>query len=503
MRPILLAILDGFGLRDEIHGNAVKQANLPTFNYLWDNYPKSELVASGEDVGLPKGQMGNSEVGHLNIGAGRIVFQPLQIVTNAIKDRSLFTNKDMLDVISHVKNNNSNLHIMGLLSDGGVHSHIEHILSLIDFAKENNITNLYVHIFTDGRDTLPNVALDYIKTLEDKFKSVNLGKIATISGRFYSMDRDKKWDRTIKAYNVIVNGVGPVNSNVYEVIQNSYNNDKLDEFIEPTIIDMNGLIKDNDGILFANFRTDRATQLLAPITNVDFKEFEHKQLNNIKLTSLMPCSNMVIGAVALKLGELTNTLGSYLSSMNITQLRIAETEKYAHVTYFFDGGKDYYLEGCDRALIKSPKVETYDLQPEMSANEVAADLLRAIESDRYDFILLNFANPDMVGHTGNMKAAIKALETIDKLLKEIYELIIKKEGLLLVTADHGNVEYMLSDDNKMITAHTTNKVPFIVCNHNYNVQDGKLGDIAPSILNIMNLPIPKEMTGNIIITKKN
>jgi 2,3-bisphosphoglycerate-independent phosphoglycerate mutase len=499
MKPILLAILDGFGLRKEIHGNAVLQANLPTFDYLWNKYPHSELIASGEDVGLPVGQMGNSEVGHLNIGAGRVVYQPLQIVTNSINDKSFYHKQEFIEVINHVKQNNSNLHIMGLVSDGGVHSHIDHIMALIDLAKMHNITNLYIHIFTDGRDTLPMVCKDYIKQIEDKFKSINLGKIASISGRFYAMDRDKKWDRTLKAYNVIVNGIGTYNPNVYEVIDNNYKNEKYDEFIEPTLIDRDGLIKDNDGILFANFRTDRATQILAPITNIYFKEFEHNILNNIKMTSLMPCSSLVIGTSVFKLEVLNNTLGDYLSKMSYTQLRIAETEKYAHVTYFFDGGRDTHIEGCDRALVPSPKVETYDLKPEMSAHEVTEDLLKAIESDRYDFILLNFANPDMVGHTGNMKAAIKAIETIDSLLKEIYDKVKEKEGLLIVTADHGNVEYMLDDNNKMITAHTTNKVPFIICNNKYSVTDGKLGDIAPTILKIMNLPIPTEMTGNILI----
>jgi 2,3-bisphosphoglycerate-independent phosphoglycerate mutase len=499
MKPIILAILDGFGLRNEIHGNAVLQANIPTFKYLWDKYPHSELTASGEDVGLPVGQMGNSEVGHLNIGAGRIVFQPLQIVTNSIKDNSFYTKKEFLEVIDHVKQNNSNLHIMGLLSDGGVHSHIDHIMALIDLAKMNNVPNLYIHIFTDGRDTLPMVCKDYIKQIEDKFKSINLGKIASISGRFYAMDRDKKWDRSLKAYNVIVNGAGPFNPNIYEVIDNSYKIEKYDEFIEPTLIDKDGVIKDNDGILFANFRTDRATQILAPITNVYFKEFEHKQLNNIKMTSLMPCSSLVVGTSVFKLEELKNTLGDYLSKMGYTQLRIAETEKYAHVTYFFDGGKDTHIEGCDRALVPSPKVETYDLKPEMSAYEVTEDLLKAIEADRYDFILLNFANPDMVGHTGNIKAAIKALETIDKLLDQIYIKVQEKNGLLIVTADHGNVEYMLDDSDSMITAHTTNKVPFIVCNEKYKVSNGKLADIAPTILKIVNIPIPAEMTGNILI----
>jgi 2,3-bisphosphoglycerate-independent phosphoglycerate mutase len=502
MKPVLLAILDGFGIREESHGNAILQAKIPTFRKLWKTYPHGQLIASGEDVGLPKDQMGNSEVGHLNIGAGRIVYQPLQIITKSIKDKSFFENEALLEVINHVKDNNSKLHIMGLISDGGVHSHIDHVLALMDLAKENNIDKLYIHVFTDGRDTLPTVCKNYIEILENKIKEINLGVIATISGRYYAMDRDKKWERSIKAYDVIVNSEGPFNENIYEVIENNYANGKMDEFIEPTVINKNGNIENNDGLLFANFRTDRATQILAPITNPYFKDFDHKELSNVKLTSLMPCSSLVIGNHAFNLEELNNTLGIYLSNLSFTQLRIAETEKYAHVTYFFDGGKDTILEGCDRALIPSPKVDTYDLKPEMSAYEVTQDLLKAIEGERYDFILLNFANPDMVGHTGNIKATIKALETIDTLLNKIYNKVKEKEGILLVTADHGNAEFMLDENNNMVTAHTTNKVPFIVCNDSYKVNDGILADIAPTILELLNAPIPKEMTGKPLIQKK-
>lgn len=499
MKPILLTILDGFGIRGEKHGNAVLQSNIPNFKKLWMTYPHSQLIASGESVGLPTGQMGNSEVGHLNIGAGRVVYQPLQIITNSIKDNSFYNNKKLLNVIKHVKDNNSKLHILGLLSDGGVHSHIDHIVALLELAKKEKIDKVYFHIFTDGRDTLPSIAKSYIEIIEKKIEELDLGMIASLSGRFYAMDRDKKWSRTMKAYDALVTGTAPINNNINEIIDNSYKEEKYDEFIEPTIVNTEGLITDNDGILFANFRTDRATQILAPITNPHFKEFDNKKLSNIKLTSLMPCSNLVIGEYAFQLEELKNTLGYYLSSLNLTQLRIAESEKYPHVTYFFDGGKDILLEGCDRALINSPKVETYDLKPEMSAHEVAKDLIKAIESDRYDFILLNFANPDMVGHTGNIKATVKAIETIDGLLGKIYEKIQEKNGLLLVTADHGNAEYMLDENDNMITSHTTNKVPFIICDTKYKVKNGVLADISPTILKLMNLPIPKEMTGEPLI----
>lgn len=499
MKPIVLTILDGFGLREEKHGNAIKQASLPTFDYLWEKYPHSELAASGEDVGLPNNQMGNSEVGHLNIGAGRIVFQPLQIITNSINDNTFFDNSKLIDVIDHVNNNDSKLHILGLLSDGGVHSHINHIFALIELAKKKNIKKLYIHIFTDGRDTLPNVCKKYVSMLQEKISELKIGCIASISGRFYAMDRDNKWERTKKAYDVLVNGIGFCSSNINSVIDNNFNKKIYDEFVEPTLIDKEGIIDSNDGIIFANFRSDRATQLLTAITNPNFKQFETKKISNIKLVSLMPCSSMVVGDSAFQLPLLKNTLGTYLSSLSYEQLRIAETEKYNHVTYFFDGEKDTLLDNCDRILVKSPRVETYDLSPRMSAEEITTNLINAIEKNKYDFILLNFANADMVGHTGNMKATIEGLETVDECLKKIYDKVQEKAGLLIVTADHGNAEYMLDDNDNIITAHTTNKVPFIICNNFYSIANGKLGDIAPTILKIMNVEIPKEMTGNILI----
>lgn len=502
MKPILLTILDGFGMRKEIDGNAILQAHLETFNYLWNKYPHSTLEASGESVGLPAGQMGNSEVGHLNIGAGRIVYQPLQLITKSIEDKTFFQNKEMLSTIKHVNEFNSSLHILGLLSDGGVHSHINHILAMIDMAKNNNVKNLYIHIFTDGRDTSPYSSSEYVKTIMEKFESINLGKIATISGRFYAMDRDKKWDRTKLAYDALVDGIGNYNSDVLELIKTSYENNITDEFIVPTIINKEGLIKSNDGILFANFRTDRAPQILAPLTNKDFNEFDHTKVENIDLTMLMPADKIVIGKYAYHIEKMENILGEYLSKNNKTQLRIAETEKYAHVTFFFDGGNHIVYDGCTQTLIPSPKVLTYDLQPEMSAIEVCKKVIEAIDSEKYDFILLNFANPDMVGHTGNIDAAIKAVKKIDELLNSLYKKIEEKEGLMIITADHGNAEYMKDEEGNIITSHTTNKVPFIICNEKYELVDGKLADIAPTILNIMNLEIPKEMTGNILTKEK-
>lgn len=499
MKPIVLTILDGVGIRKENHGNAFNQAYKPVFNYLMKEYPHSLLEASGKAVGLPEGQMGNSEVGHLNIGAGRIVEQPLEIIHEAIKDGSLFNNKNILNVIEHVKQNKSNLHVLGLFSDGGVHSHLNHILAMLDLGKKNNLTNIYFHLFTDGRDTLPKRAYHYIKLLEDKINKYKIGKIATISGRYYAMDRDKRWDRTKLAYDAIVNGIGERYNNPKEVIDSNYAKGIYDEFIIPSVLDDKGMINDNDGIIFANFRPDRATQILTAITNPSFRDFECKKFNNIKMVSLMPCTELVIGESAYQVQELKNTLGVYLSHMGFTQLRIAETEKYAHVTYFFDGGVDKLLKGCKRILIDSPRIKTYDLKPEMSAYEVTDRLLQELDLNNYDFVVLNYANCDMVGHTGDFKATVKAVEAVDENLGRVYNKVKAKGGLLIVIADHGNCEYMLTKNNKIVTSHTSNKVPFIICNKNYKVKNGKLGDIAPTILKIMKIDIPKEMTGDILI----
>jgi 2,3-bisphosphoglycerate-independent phosphoglycerate mutase len=498
MKPVVLTILDGVGLRDEIDGNAFKQAKKPTFDYLWNEYPHSELEASGRAVGLPEGQMGNSEVGHLNIGAGRIVYQPLEQINAAIDDGSFYNNKQFLDVINHVKTNNSNLHILGLISDGGVHSHINHIKALLKLCKMQELSNVYIHCFMDGRDTLPDKAMYYIEMLEDFIKETGIGTIATISGRYYAMDRDKRWDRERLAYDVMVKGMGPKNNDVKEVIKESFENNIYDEFIIPTIIDEKGMIDDNDGVVISNFRPDRIIQIGGALTNDDFNGFEVKKLHNLKLVTMMPVSESVFGAYAFEPMALNNTLGMYLAFLSLKQLRIAETEKYAHVTYFFDGGKDMELKGCKRVLIDSPKVATYDLKPEMSAYEVTDALLKELDNN-YDVVILNYANCDMVGHTGSMDATIKAVETVDENLGRLYKKVKELGGLLIVMADHGNSEYMLDDNDNMITSHTTNKVPFIVCDRNIKLKNGKLGDVAPTILKLMNIEIPKEMTGNILI----
>lgn len=502
MKPILLIILDGFGMRDEIHGNAIKQAKKPNFDYLWHTYPHSLLDASGEYVGLPNTQMGNSEVGHLNIGAGRVVLQPLQIINNSIINNELKHNAKLLKVIEHVKKNESKLHIMGLCSDGGVHSHINHILSLIEIAKYHQINKLYIHVFLDGRDTLPSIGLKFIEMIENKIKEVGIGSIATISGRYYAMDRDNNWDRTKKAYDAIVNGLGKVEINGEEIIKNNYKEKIYDEFVIPTVIDKDGIVDSNDGILCTNFRTDRIVQLLRAITEKNFNQFEIKEIKNIEVLLLMPAAKLPKIEAIFEPIAITNTLGEYLSKLGYKQLRIAETEKYAHVTYFFDGLKDLNLTGCDKILIPSPKVKTYDLKPEMSVYEITDKLLAILDENKYDVIVLNYANPDMVGHTTNLKATIVGIEAVDKCLGQLYQAIKKLNGLLIVTGDHGNAEYLIDSNNNEITAHTMSKVPFIVCHKDYIVKDGKLGDIAPTILSLLNEKIPIEMTGNIIVSKK-
>ena len=498
MKTIILCIMDGVGIRDTEYGNAVKMAKKPNLDYLIKNYPHSKLEASGELVGLPAGQMGNSEVGHTNIGAGRIVYQPLQLITNQIKNGEFFQNKNLLETIKHVKDNHSNLHICGLLSDGGIHSHINHLFGLIDLCKKEGISNVYYHVFLDGRDTLPNICLKYLDELSEKIKETSVGSIASISGRYYAMDRDNRWDRVKKAYDVMVTGIGIECNSYKDVIEKNYNEGIFDEFIVPTIIDKNGMIKDNDGLIAFNFRPDRLREIFKAITNPDFSDFEHKNLKNIKLTTMMPVSDEVICNNAFELQKLDNTLGEYLSKNHKTQLRIAETEKYAHVTYFFDGGVEKDLDGCKRILVNSPKVATYDLKPEMSAYEVTDKLIKELDN-HLDVVILNFANGDMVGHTGNLDAAIKAVETVDDCIGKIYKKVEEIGGTLIVTADHGNSEVMIDDNGNVITSHTTNKVPFIITDKSIKLEDGKLADIAPTMLHLLGLDIPKEMTGNVLI----
>lgn len=497
-RKIILTIMDGIALREEEHGNAFKLANTPNLNRLMSEYGFSKLDASGEVVGLPAGQMGNSEVGHTNIGAGRIVLQPLEYINQKIKDNSLYQNQLILDIFNHVKANNSKLHIMGLLSDGGVHSHINHIVALLNMCKLNNISKVYIHCFMDGRDTKVDSGIGFIKELEDMIKEYGVGTIATIVGRFYAMDRDKRWERVEEAYKLLVSGVGDKYDSPTDALISNYKNNITDEFIRPSLINSNGLIEDNDAIIHANFRPDRVKELAEVLTNKDFNFFPIKLFNNLKMITLMKTTNL---DAAYELDELNNTLGLYLANNNKKQLRIAETEKYAHVTYFFDGGIDVDLPNCKRILVPSSKVVTYDLEPKMKAYEITNELIKEMEND-YDFILINYANGDMVGHTGNMDATIKAIEAVDENIG-ILEKRAKELGYtLIITADHGNAEDMIDENNKIITAHSTNRVPFIVCDKKLMSMDGKLGDIAPSILKLMDLKIPNEMTGKIIIKKR-
>ncbi len=497
MQPLLLTILDGYGLREEKHGNAVELANNKMFNYLWNNFPHTTLQASGREVGLPMGQMGNSEVGHTNIGAGRLVYQPLELINKAIREKTFFTNEKLLETINHVKKNNSKLHIMGLISDGGVHSHINHLLALLDMCKEQNLSSVYLHLFTDGRDTSPTSSYSYIKKVEDKINELGIGTITTISGRYYAMDRDNNYDRLKKAYDTIVYGRGIEISSIKDYINESYKKNITDEFLEPAILNKNGLLEDNDGIIVFNFRKDRLREMFTAITNPEFNDMEVKRFSNVKTTTMLPVVKSVIAEHAFNDQVLVNSLGEYLAKNNLSQLRIAETEKYAHVTFFFDGGKEVDYPNEKKILIPSPKVATYDLKPEMSAYLVTDALLKEMEN--FDVIILNFANGDMLGHTGVLEAAIKGVEVVDECLEKIYNKIQQLNGTMIITADHGNCEEMLDKNNNVLTSHTTNLVPFIVIKKGISLNSGKLGDIAPTILDLLNIEKPKEMTGNSLI----
>lgn len=488
MKPIVLTIMDGVGLRDESFGNAYKLADTKTLDYLFNKYNSSKLEASGVEVGLPLGQMGNSEVGHCNIGAGRIVYQAIQRINNDIANGTFKTKENLLEMIEYVKKNDSRLHLMGLVSDGGVHSSLSHIQALIDLCDSNNI-KFYLHVFTDGRDTLKNSSLSYINKLDLKS-----GVIATVSGRYYAMDRDNRYDRVKKCYDVLTGNSTVKYDSIESAINKNYENDVTDEFIIPGIIDESGTLRENDGVILFNFRPDRNREIGSSLSNKDFKGFEVNK--TYKVLTMMPVSDEVINKTIYDLEEVDNTLGEYISKKGLKQLRIAETEKYAHVTYFFDGGKELDLPNCDRILVPSPRVATYDLAPSMSAVEIT-DKLIPIMGD-YDLVILNFANGDMVGHTGVLKEAIKAMETVDSCIKRIYDEIVKLDGTLIITADHGNCEEMIDSSGNILTSHTTNKVPFLITG-NYDLKDGKLSDIAPTILTLLNLEIPSEMTGNVLI----
>lgn len=504
----MLMILDGFGINDNEKGNAVKLANTPNIDRLMKTCPTTEVYTSGLNVGLPDGQMGNSEVGHTNIGAGRIVYQELTRITKSIEDGDFFSIPEFVEAIENCKKNNSKLHIMGLLSDGGVHSHIRHLFALLELAKRRDFEDVYVHCFLDGRDTPPASAEGYIMQLEEKMKEKEVGRIASISGRFYAMDRDKRWQRVKKTYDALVNGTGEKATSAVTAIESSYQKEIFDEFVEPTVI-VNGeapiaTIEKNDSVIFFNFRPDRAREITRTLVDKEFNEFETKDLNLYFVCMTPYDETMPNVKVAFKKEPLKNTFGEYISNNGLTQLRIAETEKYAHVTFFFNGGEEKQYKGEDRILVPSPKVETYDLKPEMSAIEVTDKVVEAIKSEKYDSIILNYANPDMVGHTGNLEASIKAIETIDNCVERVIEEINKVNGICLITADHGNSEQMIDyKTGEPHTAHTTNPVPLILVGmEGVTLKTGKLADLAPTMLDIMGLKKPDEMTGESIIVKK-
>ena len=501
-KPTALIIMDGFGHRDEKSGNAIEAANTPNLDKIFAENPMTYIGASGLDVGLPDGQMGNSEVGHTNIGAGRIVYQELTRITKAIQDGDFFTNEALMSAINQCKWFNSTLHIFGLLSDGGVHSHIDHMFALLELARRNGLRKVCFHCFMDGRDTPPQSGIEYIDRLQAKIDAVEVGCIATISGRYYAMDRDNRWERVEKAYSAIAEGVGEHAASAHEAMQASYDAGVTDEFVVPVIVTEGATVRDDDAIIFANFRPDRAREITRAFVDHEFQGFPRHR-RNIHYVCMTQYDATIVGVeVAFKPQSLKNTFGEYISDLGLTQLRIAETEKYAHVTFFFNGGVEAPFEGEDRALIPSPKVATYDLQPEMSAYLVADECVKRIESDQYDVIILNFANCDMVGHTGVFEAAVKAVEAVDACAGKVIGAVLAKGGAVLLTADHGNADKMYDPDPEHpFTAHTTNPVPFLVAGvENAKLREGGvLADIAPTMLKIMGLPQPEEMTGKSIL----
>ena len=503
-KTTMLMILDGFGINEKDEGNAVKMANIPNIKRIMKQYPNTILHTSGLDVGLPEGQMGNSEVGHTNIGAGRIVYQELTRITKSIESGDFFSIPELVSAIENCKKNHSKLHIMGLLSDGGVHSHQRHLFALLELAKRKDFEDVYVHCFLDGRDTPPASAEGYIAELENKMSEKGVGKIATIMGRFYAMDRDKRWNRIEKAYDAMIKGEGEKAISAAVAIENSYQKEVFDEFVVPTVICNNdkpvAKIEENDSVIFFNFRPDRAREITRAIVDENFDGFEREYFKTYFVTFTNYDETITNVSVAFKKDEIKNTFGEIISERGLTQLRIAETEKYAHVTFFFNGGQEKQYPGEDRILIPSPKVETYDMKPEMSALEVTEKVLEAIHSRKYDSIILNFANPDMVGHTGNVEAVIKALETLDGCVEKIVKAIEAEKGILLITADHGNCEQMIDyKTGEPHTAHTTNPVPLVLVGKDAKLKEGRLADLAPTMLDLMGIEKPEEMTGESLI----
>lgn len=508
-RPNCIIIMDGYGVNCENKGNAIACANSENVSNLMKKYPSTLIGASGMDVGLPEGQMGNSEVGHLNMGAGRIVYQELTRITKSIKDGDFFDNEEFLLAIKNAKENGKKLHLYGLLSDGGVHSHITHLYALIELAKKQGLSDVFVHCFLDGRDVSPTSGADYIKALKDKMQELSFGTIASVGGRYFVMDRDNRWDRVEKAYDMMTVSNGEVAQDPEEYVRKSYENGVTDEFVVPCHMIKDGkpvgLIEQGDSIIFFNFRPDRARQITRAMSEKDFDGFDRKSgfLNPVYVCFTRYDASFTNVKIAFKPQTLKNTLGEYISSLGLKQLRIAETEKYAHVTFFFNGGVEKANEKEDRELIPSPKVATYDLQPEMSAYQVTEKVLKKLDSNEYDVVILNFANCDMVGHTGDFDAAVKAVKTVDECVGKVVDKVIAMGGCAIITADHGNADKMIAEDGSPFTAHTTNLVPFIVAGEKFKDKklrdNGILADVAPTLLDMMGVAVPQEMSGKSII----
>ncbi|WP_334077902.1 2,3-bisphosphoglycerate-independent phosphoglycerate mutase [Paenibacillus sanfengchensis] len=506
-KPVALIIMDGFGLRNTVEGNAVAQANKPNYDRYLKQYPNTTLTACGEAVGLPEGQMGNSEVGHLNIGAGRIVYQDLTRISKSIREGEFFQNETLVAAVRSAKSKGKKLHLYGLLSDGGVHSHIDHMFAMLDLAKKEDMHEVYIHAFLDGRDVAPDSAKGFIERLIAKIEEVGVGKIATVQGRYYAMDRDKRWERVEKSYRAMVYGEGPKYTDPVTAVTESYEKSVFDEFVMPTVI-VDGhdqpiaLVESGDSVVFLNFRPDRAIQLSNVFTNKDFQGFDRgpKFPKDLHFVCLTLFAETVEGFVAYAPKNLDNTFGEVLVQQGKKQLRIAETEKYPHVTFFFSGGRDVELPGETRILINSPKVATYDLKPEMSAYEVAEACVKEIEADKHDAIILNFANPDMVGHSGMLEPTKKAVEVTDECVGKVVDAVKAKGGVVVIIADHGNADMVFDENGRPFTAHTTNPVPFIVTDENVILREsGILADVAPTLLDLMGLPQPAEMTGQSMI----
>lgn len=499
----LLLILDGYGIAEDPSVSAIDVARKPYLDHLFATYPHSTLEASGRAVGLPVGQMGNSEVGHMNLGAGRIVDQDITRIDKAIEDGSFFQNEVLLDAVNHAKTNKSSLHVLGLFSDGGVHSHIDHLFALLELAKREGLgkDQVVLHAFTDGRDTDPHAGVDYVRQFQEKAAEIRVGQIGSIVGRYFAMDRDNRLPRTKKAYDLLTKGVGSVFTDPVEALEASYAAGVTDEFLEPILIGGTPRVRDGDSIVFYNFRSDRARQLTHAFIDADFNGFERDRRLDILYTTFASYHKDFHNPVAFPKLDLSDTLGEVISHSGLTQLRAAETEKYPHVTFFFNGGREVQYEGEDRVLVPSPKVATYDLQPEMSAPELAEEVALYIKEHTPDLIILNFANPDMVGHTGVFEAAVKAVETVDACTKRVVEMALKHGYTVEIIADHGNGDKMMNSDGSPNTAHTTALVPHLIIRHGFNgpIRPGKLGDIAPTILTFMGLDIPKTMTGDILV----